>query len=93
MNITLQTLKFTETPELKSFVFEKVSKLFHKQPEIIRIDVTFRIGAKNNPNNKWCNLYVSLPGENKFTKRNSDAFEESLLKAIEVMETILRRQK
>lgn len=93
MNITLATLKFTETPELNQFVQEKVAKLFQQQPDLIRVDVTLKVGAKNNPTNKWCELYVSLPGNNKFTKRNSTSFEESIIKAIEVMEKILRRMK
>lgn len=93
MNITLATLKFTETPELNQFVHEKVAKLFQQQPDLIRVDVTLKIGAKNNPANKWCELYVSLPGDNKFTKRSSSSFEESILKAVEVMEKILRRMK
>jgi ribosome-associated translation inhibitor RaiA len=93
MNITLQTLKFKETEELKNFVHDKMSKLFHQRPNLIRVDVTLKEGAKNNPANKWCELYVSLPGENKFTKRNSASFEESILKAAAIMEKILRRVK
>ncbi len=93
MNITLQTLKFKETDDLKSFVYDKIGKLFHQQPNLIRVDVTLKEGAKNNPANKWCELYVSLPGENKFTKKNSTSFEESILKALEIMEKILRRSK
>jgi ribosome-associated translation inhibitor RaiA len=93
MNITLQTLKFKETDDLKSFVYDKIGKLFHQQPNLIRVDVTLKEGAKNNPANKWCELYVSLPGENKFTKKNSTSFEESILKALGIMEKILRRSK
>ena len=93
MNITLQTLKFKETEELKTFVQDKISKLFHQRPNLIRVDVTLKEGAKNNPANKWCELYASLPGDNKFTKRNSATFEESILKAVDIMEKILRRIK
>lgn len=91
MNIKLQTLKFNESEDLRNFVNEKVAKLFKQHPEIIRVDVTLKEGAKNNPTNKWCELYVSLPGENKFTKRCSTTYEESILNAVEVMEKILRR--
>lgn len=93
MNIALQTLKFKETDDLKDFVQEKIGKLFHQSPHLIRVDVTLRVGAKNNPANKWCELYVSMPGDNKFTKRSSSSFEESILKAVEIMEKILRRAK
>jgi hypothetical protein len=55
--------------------------------------VTLKEGAKNNTANKWCELYVSMRGDNKFTKRSSSSFEESILKAVEIMEKILRRVK
>lgn len=93
MNITLKTLKFEESESLREFAFEKVGKLFKKQPQIIRVDVTLKEGAKNNIKNKWCELYVSLPGENKFTKKNSKEYEESILLAVEAMEKIFRREK
>lgn len=91
MKITIQTLKFQETIELNNFINEKVEKLFHQQPNIIRADVTLKLGAKNNPTNKWCEIYLSLPGENKFVKRNSTSYEESILKSVEAMKKILRR--
>lgn len=93
MNITLKTLKFDGSEKLQAFVNEKVGKLFKKQTQIIRVDVTLKEGAKNNIENKWCELYVSLPGENKITKKNSKDFEESILLAVEAMEKILRREK
>jgi hypothetical protein len=38
-------------------------------------------------------MYVSLPGENKFVKKSSSTYEESILKAAEARIKILRRQK
>jgi hypothetical protein len=35
MNITLQTLKFKETDDLKNFVQDKIGKLFHQRPDLI----------------------------------------------------------
>ncbi len=93
MNITLQTIKFKESEELKEFVNEKVGKLFHTYPEAIRVDVTLKESAKNDPSNKWCELYLSHKGDNKIVKRNADSYESSILLSVEAMEKILRRLK
>jgi len=93
MNITIQSVKFKESGELNDFVREKVEKLFQLSPEIIRIDVSLKVGAVNNPANKWCSLYISHPGENRFVKKKSGSFEESVIQATEAMQKILRRQK
>ncbi len=93
MKITIQTVHFTETKKLTRFVNSKVSKLFHQSPEMIRVDVSLKEGAKNNPSNKLCSLYISHKGENQFVKKNSASYEESILLAVEAMEKILRRRK
>lgn len=93
MQITIQTLNFKESPSLKELVYEKVEKLFKKEKKIIRIDVILKQGAAKNPENKWCELYISLPGENKFVKKNSDAYEKSVFLATAAVKKILRRNK
>lgn len=93
MNITIQTVHFKETRKLRIFIISKVGKLFKQSPEIIRADVTLKEGAKNNPENKYCTIYISHPGENEFVKRKSTSYPESILLAIEAMEKNLRRRK
>ncbi|MEO5572267.1 MAG: HPF/RaiA family ribosome-associated protein [Bacteroidia bacterium] len=93
MNITIQTINFKESKHLTKFVHEKVGKLFNQYPETIRVDITLKEGAKSNPTNQWCALYLSHRGENQFVKRNSTSYEESIILCVEAMEKILRRQK
>lgn len=93
MRITIQTVGFTATEKLNDYIHDKVEKLFHQSPEIIRIDVSMKEGAKKNPINKWCSLYVSHPGENHFVKRSSETYEKSVVLSVEAMKKILRRKK
>ena len=93
MNITIQTVNFKESRHLEKFIHEKVSKLFNQHPETIRVDITLKEGAKNNPTNQWCALYLSHRGENQYVKRRAANYEESIIHAVEAMEKILRRQK
>ena len=61
MKIALQTLKFTESAELKNFVNEKVGKLFHKFPQILRVDVTLKVGQKITPQINGVNYMFHYP--------------------------------
>lgn len=88
---TIQSVGFTATKSLVSFAEKWVEKIFNQYPDAIRIDVSFKIGAAKNPENKWCSLYLSHKGENQFVKRKSDQFETSLQLCVEAMEKILRR--
>ena len=91
MNKTIQSVGFKASKSLLSFAEKKVEKIFKQYPDAIRVDVSFKLGAANNPENKWCSIYLSHKGENQFVKRKSDSFETSLLLCVEAMEKILRR--
>jgi len=91
MNITFQSVHFKASPHLEEFVREKVSKLFDQHEKIIRADVTLFEGASGNPRNQFCEIYLSLPGENKFVKKNSSSYEESVMKTIAALQKTLLR--
>lgn len=93
MEVTIQTVNFKESKRLNDLIHEKVSKLFKQSETLIRVDVLLKKGAAKNSDNKWCKIYISKPGDNKFVKKNSDAYEKSIHLAIEAMRKILRRSK
>ena len=93
MNITIQTVNFKENKKLSDFIYKKVGKLFHQQPETIRVDITLKEGGSKNLNNKCCSLYLSHKGENRFVKKSSPSYEESILLCVEAMAKNLRRAK
>jgi len=92
-NITFQSVHFTASTQLENFVKEKVSKLFDQDISIIRADVTLFEGATGNPKNQFCEIQLSVPGENHFIKKNSEQYEQSILAAVAALQKILRRQK
>lgn len=93
MNITIQSVGFTASEHLQTFLNQKIAKIFKHSSNIIRVDVVLKKGAENNPFNEWCEITISLPGENPFVKKNSDTYEKSIIDAVEAMDKILRRRK
>jgi ribosome hibernation promoting factor len=91
--IAFQTVQFKASSQLEDFVKEKVSKLFEQDPSIIRADVTLFEGASGNPKNQFCEIQLSVPGENHFVKKNSEKYEKSILEAVKTLQKVLRRQK
>ncbi|NCA77560.1 MAG: HPF/RaiA family ribosome-associated protein [Alphaproteobacteria bacterium] len=92
-NITFQSVHFKASPELEAFLREKVSKLFEQDSSIIRADVTLFEGALGNPKNQFCEIQLSVPGENHFVKKNSENYEKSIMDAIISLQKVLRRKK
>ncbi len=91
--IAFQTVQFKASSQLEDFVKEKVSKLFEQDPSIIRADVTLFEGASGNPINQFCEIQLSVPGENHFVKKNSENYEKSILDTVKTLQKILRRAK
>ncbi len=92
-NITFQSVHFKASSQLEDFVKEKVSKLFDQENSIIRADVTLFEGASGNPKNQFCEIQLSVPGENHFVKKNSENYEKSIMEAVDALQKVLRRKK
>ncbi len=93
MNINLQSVHFKASAELEAFVQEKIGKLFEQNSEIIRADVILSEGASGNPENKWCEVTLSIPGNNHVVKKNADMYEKSIADAVSALQKIMRRKK
>lgn len=93
MIIIVQTVDFKASNKLNVFVKEKVSKLFSHQTNIIKIEVILKNGLKRHLLNQWCEILVSLPGENQFIKKNRQSIEGSILSAVASMERKLKRRR
>jgi ribosome-associated translation inhibitor RaiA len=91
--IKFQSVQFKASQQLEEFVNEKVSKLFDQDPSVIRADITLFEGAAGNPRNQFCEIQLSVPGENHFVKKNSESYEQSILAAVGALQKILRRKK
>jgi putative sigma-54 modulation protein len=91
--ILIQSVRFTASSELRQFVSEKVSKLFEQDPSVLRAEVTLFEGAAGNPRNQFCEIQLSVPGENIFVKKNSESYEKSLLAAVGSLQKAVRRRK
>ncbi|MFH1003983.1 MAG: HPF/RaiA family ribosome-associated protein [Bacteroidota bacterium] len=92
-NITLETVHFKASNDLESFVKSKISKLFQQNSAIIRADVTLFEGASGNHQNQYCEIQLSVPGENLFVKKRNDNFEKSIVEAVVALKKMMRRKK
>ncbi len=91
--IVIQSVQFKASEKLQKFIIRKVDKLFDLDSSIIRADVTLFEGASSNPKNQFCEIQLSIPGENHFVKKNSESFEKSVTEAVRTLQKVVLRQK
>ena len=93
MDIIIQSLGFTASDNLKSFVEEELGKLIHKNDMIIRANVTLYKVSDSIPENNFCEIRLEVPGPDLFAKRSSDRFEQAVIDTVDVLRTQLRKMK
>ena len=93
MNIIIKSADFKIGRGLETFVREKVKKLFKQSDNIMRANVMLRKEAGKNPNNKLCEIRLEVPGYDHFVKKSSEEYGKSVLRAVDVLQKILRRNK
>ncbi|MEO6960676.1 MAG: HPF/RaiA family ribosome-associated protein [Puia sp.] len=93
MNIIIKSVDFRAGNALKTFVRNKVSKLFRQYDSIIRANVVLRIGESKNPENKSCEIRLVVPGYDHFVKKSAGEYQTSVSQSVNVLQEILRRSK
>lgn len=92
MDIIIQSIGFTASQELETFVHEKLDK-FNKESTIIRANVALSIGAEADPNRYSCEIRLEVPGNDLFIKKNADTFEKAIVSATDALQRSRRRAK
>ncbi len=91
MDIIIQSLGFTASDALDTFIREKVQSL--KSDDIIRANVTLFKGPDSDPENDYCEIRLEVPGNDHFVKKHSQYFETSVSECVEVLTQMLQKTK
>jgi len=93
MNIKINSVKFSPTKKLESFVSEKVNKLVQYSEDIIGAEVFLKLENTQDLDNKVAEIRIEIPGNDLFVKKQSKSFEESTDNAIDALKKLISKYK
>lgn len=93
MNIKINSLRFSPTKNLESFVEEKVKKLGVFYDDIIGAEVFLKLENSQDTQNKVAEIKLDIPGNELFAKKQSKSFEESTDSAIDALKKQITKFK
>jgi len=93
MDITIQSLHFTASEELKDFINEKVKKLTHYFDKIESATVTLKLENSEDTDNRICEIRLAVPGNDLFAKRQAQTFELATSEVVDALEHQLNKLK
>jgi len=93
MEIRIQAIRFDASQQLEDFIQKKVAKLDKFHDGILSAEVVLKVIKPESANNKNVSLKVSASGQDFFSEKLSDSFEESIVDAIEAVEKQITKFK
>jgi putative sigma-54 modulation protein len=93
MNIKINSVKFSSSSKLETFIEEKVKKLGQYSDEIIGAEVFLRLENTQDTDNKIAEIKIDIPGNELFVKKQSKSFEESTDSAVDALKRQITKAK
>ncbi|MDD2246603.1 MULTISPECIES: ribosome hibernation-promoting factor, HPF/YfiA family [Proteiniphilum] len=78
MELTIQSVNFDATDQLKAFIEKKIKKLERFTDDIIQAEVILRVVKPETANNKDAAVKLNLRHREAFANKKADSFEEAI---------------
>lgn len=78
MELTIQSVNFDATEQLKSFVEKKIKKLERFSDDIIQAEVILKVIKPETAKNKDAAVKINLRHGEAFANKTADTFEEAI---------------
>jgi putative sigma-54 modulation protein len=93
MTTTIQSIGFTASEELTSFVKERTAKLGHYLESIISSEVCLSTDKSDTKENKVCDIRLIIPGNDLLASAQCKSFEEATIKAADALIKQIEKHK
>lgn len=93
MNISIQSVHFDATVQLKEFIEKKVSKLEKIADFIVDAEVILKVVKPEVANNKEASIKLNIKSGELFANKIADTFEEAVVLSIEALEKQVLKTK
>ncbi len=93
MELTIQSVNFEASEQLKAFAEKKVNKLLRYTEDIIQSEMIMKLVRPDAPNNKEVSIKLNIKQAESFASKTADSFEEAIDLCVEALEKQIIRVK
>ncbi|WP_108822905.1 ribosome hibernation-promoting factor, HPF/YfiA family [Dysgonomonas sp. Marseille-P4361] len=93
MNISIQSVHFDASTQLKEFIEKKLSKLDKFSDLIIDAEVILKVIKPETAKNKEASIKLNIKNGDLFANKTADTFEEAVMQATEALEKQILKTK
>lgn len=88
MKITIRS-PFHVNEKLLDFADDKIRKLMQLSESIVEARVSLRVAKSDTGNNRWCEIKLSMPGNELIASKQCPSFEEAILNTVDALKNQL----
>ena len=93
MNINIKAVSFKADLKLEEFIRDKATKLSLHYDGVIGVDTILKLDAAQKVANKIVEMKVLVPGNDLFSKKQANSFEEATDAAVDALRKQLQKHK
>lgn len=93
MEITIQSVHFDATTQLRGFIEKKINKLEKLSDLAVNAEVVLRVVKPEVSNNKEASVKMNIKNGDLFASKIADTFEEAVVLCVEALEKQLIKAK
>jgi putative sigma-54 modulation protein len=93
MGVTIQSIHFTASDDLLSFIDSKVGKLDSFYDDIVGSEVFLKLEKTGAVQTKVAEVKLKIPGKELFARKESKTFEEATDMAVDALKKQIEKTK
>ena len=93
MELTIQSVNFEASEQLKAFARKKVNKLLRYTDDIMQSEMIMKVVRPDAPKNKEVSIKLNIRQADSFASKTADTFEEAIDLCVEALEKQIIRSK
>lgn len=93
MELNIQSLHFTASGQLQSFIEKKCQKLEKFCDTVVKADVILEVVKPDTSLNKQARISVAMQGAEAFAEKTCDTFEQAVDECVEALQKQLIKNK
>ncbi len=93
METIINAVKFRADEKLVDYINKKTEKISKLLPQAITVEVSLKVDKEHDVNNKITSVRIAIPGNDLFSEKQRDTFEDALDDCMDAIKKMIEKIK
>lgn len=93
METIINAVKFKADEKLVNYISKKTEKISTLLPRAVSVEVSLKVDKEHEINNKIASVRIAIPGNDLFSEKQRDTFEDALDDCMDAIKKMIEKIK